>query len=88
MIKYINEPVPVETKTRQDGTLLPTAFTWRKQTFIVTSWGRESFQDREGQSIHCYLVQTSDLTTWELCWNKSLAQWVLSRHWASEYRIV
>jgi len=88
MVEFINKPVAVEARTRQSGTLLPLSFVWQERQFKIESWGRESAKEKDGQSVRCHLVQTAGAETWELCWNKKTAQWTLSRHWASKYRIV
>jgi hypothetical protein len=88
VVEFINEPVSVEMRLRQDKTALPLAFVWRSRRYQIESWGRESIDTKEGHAIHCYLVQTADLETWELCQDIEMAQWTLVRHWARRYRSV
>jgi hypothetical protein len=88
MIEFINELVSVEARQRKDGTALPLAFVWDGRRYQVESWGRQHVETRDGQDCRCYLVQTARAETWELCHNTKTAQWTLTRHWASKYRIV
>jgi len=68
--------------------VLPLAFVWRGRRFPIESWGRESTEVQGGRTVHCYLVQTAGLETWELCQDIETVQWALIRHWARKYRIV
>jgi hypothetical protein len=88
VIEFINEPVSVELQRRQDETGRPMAFVWRGQRFQVESWGRESTKRQADQTMHCYLVQTAGSETWELCRDAKTAQWMLTRHWTRQYRVV
>jgi len=83
----INEPLNVEVRIRQDGTVRPVAFVWQGRRFEIRSWGRESEAAVAGRLMHCYLVQTEGPETWELCLDKETAQWALRRHWAGRSRI-
>lgn len=86
MVDFVNEPVSVEVRLRRDGTARPLAFVWRGRRFQIESWGRESTDMREGGTVRCHLVQTSDLETWELRQDSETSQWTLVRHWARRYR--
>lgn len=88
MLEFVNEPIDVESRLRKDGIPLPLAFTWRGQRYQIESWGRESTKATDGRSVHCYLVQTAGLETWELCQDIEKAQWTLTRHWARDPRII
>jgi hypothetical protein len=85
MVEFINEPVSVEAKARHDGVFLPLAFVWRGRRYQIESWGRESAEVREGRSVHRYMVQSTNLETWELCLDTETAQWTLTRHWARKH---
>lgn len=88
VVKHLNEPVRVETRLRPDGELLPLAFHWQNRRLDIESWGRERVETDNEQTVRCFLVQTHGPETWELCYHKNKAQWVLTRHWAAKYRIV
>jgi PncC family amidohydrolase len=88
MVEYVNEPVSVEVQVRRDGTLRPLAFVWQGRHFQLESWGRESSETREGRPVRCYLVQTGDLDTLELCQDVETAQWALVRYWSRHRRTV
>jgi hypothetical protein len=88
VIEFVNEPVSVEVRIRHDETALPLAFVWRGRRFPIESWGRESTQVQGDRTVHCYLVQTTGLETWELGQDIETAQWTLIRHWARKHRIV
>lgn len=88
MVEFIDELVSVDIQVRTDGTVAPLGFAWQGQHRRVESWGRESIGTREGREQHCYLVQTSDGETWELCRDTKTAQWTLMRHWAHGSRTV
>lgn len=81
VLEFINEPVSVEICERRGETSLPTAFVWHGRRFEIDSWGRQSSRIQEGRSVHCYLVQTGNRETWELCQDMESAQWTLARHW-------
>jgi hypothetical protein len=88
MVEFINESVGVEAHTRPDGTIRPQAF-WRDgHRFEITSWGREEQREREGQALHCYLVQTDGSQTWELCRKLDTSHWILTRRWGGRQQIV
>jgi nicotinamide-nucleotide amidase len=87
-VEFLNEPVGVDLHLRRDGTAIPLGFAWRSRHFRIESWGRESVEDRDGHTWHCYLVQTAGLETWELCQDTETAQWHLVRHWAARYMAV
>jgi hypothetical protein len=89
MLEFINEPVSVEVRPRQDGSLMPYAFVWRGRRLQVESWGRESNETLDdGRAVQTYLVQTSGQETWQLCLDAGAARWTLARHWASGYQVV
>lgn len=89
MLEFINEPVSVEVRLRQDGTVAPLAFVWGGRRLQVESWGRESTETSDdGRAVHCYLVQTAGQETWQLCLDTKAAQWTLTRHWATSYQIL
>ncbi len=88
MVEFVNEPVNVEVQVRRDGTARPLAFAWGGRRFQIESWGRESSQIRDERTVHCYLVQTAGLETWELCQDMETSQWTLVRHWPSRHRAV
>ena len=89
MHEFINEPVSVEVRLRQDGTLTPLAFVWGGRRLLVESWGRESSETSDnGRALHCYLVQTAGQETWQLCLDTKAAQGTLTRHWATGCRMV
>ena len=88
MLEFINELVSVEVLLDGENAVRPRAFVWRGRRFHIESWGRESIGTRDGCPCHCYLVQTGDLETWELCQDTETAQWTLTRHWASRHRAV
>jgi hypothetical protein len=88
MVEFVKEPVNVEVQIRRDGTARPVAFSWRGHRYRVESWGRESQETSDGCTVHCYLVQTADLATWELCQDVDAAQWTLVRRWAARPRPV
>jgi hypothetical protein len=88
MLEFINEPVSVEVRLHQDGSLKPVAFLWRGQRLQVESWGRESTEAMEnGRTQRTYLVQTAGQETWQLCLDTEAAQWTLNRHWAPDHRV-
>jgi hypothetical protein len=82
MVTFRDDPVGVETQRRPDGTVRPLAFVWRGRLYRIVSWGRESAAGQGEGACHCYLVQTANLETWELCRDTETAQWTLRRHWA------
>lgn len=88
MVEFVNEPVSVEVRLRQDGTARPLAFEWRGRRFRIESWGREGTETREGNTVHCHMVQTTGLETWELCQNTEASQWILVRHWTRRHGAV
>ncbi len=88
MVEFINEPVSVEVRLHSSQQARPLAFLWRGHRYEIESWGREGAEIRDGRAVHCYLVQTAHLDTWELCQDKETAQWLLVRHWAGTYRVV
>jgi hypothetical protein len=88
MVEFVNEQVGVEVQARRDGIARPLAFVWQGHRYQIESWGREGAETREGRSMHCHLVQTAGLETWELCQDTETAQWTLTRHWARDARIV
>jgi hypothetical protein len=88
MVEFINEPVSVEVQIHSDGTARPLAFAWRGHRLEVESWGRESSGTRAGRTVHCYLVQTGGLESWELCQDAETAQWTLARRWPRGRRAV
>jgi len=88
MVRYLHEPVQVEARLRADGALYPLAFCWQDRRFAIESWGRERIETSDGQTVHCFLVQTDGPETWELCYRKNTAQWILTRHWAAHDRMV
>jgi hypothetical protein len=81
-VEFIDEAIAVETQLRHDGTARPVAFMWRGRRFAVASWGRESARMRKGRACRCHLVQTPDLTSWELCQDAETGGWTLTRFWA------
>jgi hypothetical protein len=81
-VKFINEPVSIETSPLRDGTSRPLAFVWRGHRYLIKSWGRESTRVTDSGILHCHLVQTRGPQTWELCQDRNSAQWTLVRHWA------
>jgi hypothetical protein len=87
MVEIVNETVSVEVRLRRDGSARPVAFMWRGRRLEIVSWGREGSEEREGRTVHCYLVQTAGPETWELCQDAETAQWTLARHWSPKYRI-
>lgn len=88
MVRYFHEPIQVESRLRPDGTLLPLAFRWQGRHHVIESWGRERVETQDGQTARCFLVQTPGPETWELCYHEKTAQWVLTRHWAAQHRMV
>ncbi len=88
MVRYFHEPIQVETRLRPDGTLLPLAFQWQGRHLAIESWGRECVETQGEQTARCFLVQTPGPETWELCYHEKTAQWLLTRHWAAQYRMV
>jgi hypothetical protein len=88
MVEYINEPVSVEVQACRDGTARPMAFVWRGQRYAVEAWGRERSKTEGERPVHCHMVQTAALVTWELCQEIETAQWTLTRHWARKYLAV
>jgi hypothetical protein len=88
MIDYIDEPVSVEIETRNDGKILPLGFSWNGRHYRIETWGRDGVEVRDGRSLHCYLVQTANSETWELCQDTDTAQWRLMRHWAVRHQAV
>jgi hypothetical protein len=88
MVEFVREPVSVEVQVRRDGTARPVAFSWRGHRYGVESWGRESRENSDGGTLHCYLVQTAGFVTWELCQDVDTAQWILVRRWAGRHRPV
>ena len=87
MVEFLNEPVSVEVQLRRDGSARPMAFVWHGRRLEIVSWGREGTEEREGRTVHCYLVQTAGLESWELCQDTETAGWMVARHWAPKYRI-
>jgi nicotinamide-nucleotide amidase len=87
-IEFLDEPVGVDLHLRRDGTAIPLGFVWRSRPYRIESWGREREEERDGCTLHCYLVQTAGLETWELCQDKETAQWHLVRHWAARHQAV
>ncbi len=88
MVEFVNEPVSTEVQLRPDGTPRPMAFVWRGRRLEIVSWGRESTEVQDGRTVHCYLVQTAGLETWELRQDIETGQWTLVRHWARKTRAV
>lgn len=86
-MEFINEPVDVEVQVQRDGTVRPLAFAWRGRRYPIESWGRESARAQQGCDLHCYLVQTAGMESWELCRDKNTAQWTLARRWARKWQI-
>jgi hypothetical protein len=88
MVEFIAEAVDVEIQVRSDGTVRPIGFSWGGRRYRIESWGRESVEERDGRSLHCYLVQTRGGDTWELGRDTETAQWLLMRHWAARHQAV
>ena len=89
MIEFINEPVSVEVRLRQDGSVIPLAFVWRGRRLQIESWGRESRETMDnGRTVRAHLVQTAGEETWQLHLDTETAQWTLARHWATSYQVV
>jgi hypothetical protein len=88
MLEFINEPVSVEVRLHEDGSVIPFAFMWRGRRLQVESWGRESSETMDnGRTVRGYLVQTAGQETWQLRLDTEAAQWTLARHWAPSYQV-
>jgi hypothetical protein len=89
MLEFVNEPVSVEVRLRQDGSVIPHAFVRRGRRLQVESWGREGNETLDdGRAVHTYLVQTAGQETWQLRLDSETAQWTLARHWAPSHQVV
>ena len=88
MVEFVDESVSVETRLRQDGTVIPNAFLWRRRRYQITSWGRENATTCDGRACRCHLVQTGGLESWELCQDLETGEWILARRWPREWRAV
>ncbi len=88
MLEFIDEPVSVEVRLHQDGSVIPVAFVWHGRRFQVESWGRETTETTEsGRTARTYLVQTAGRETWQLRLDSEAAQWTLARHWAASHQV-
>jgi len=79
--EFINEPILVQARFRPDGTVQPTAFTWRERTRPITDWGRQWDELCDGFQWRCYLVRTADGETFELRCAAATGRWLLHRAW-------
>ena len=88
MAEFVNETVSVETRLGKDGKPIPVAFAWRGRRFEIAAWGRQSTAQRDGRHCCCYLVQTAEMESWELCQDLEAGGWTLARRWPRELRAV
>jgi hypothetical protein len=80
MMKIINAPVSVEARFDEEGTVIPTAFTWQGRTYPISDVGRRWTETNAPHLYHC-LVMTPTSETFELCLDTSTLQWRIVRAW-------
>jgi hypothetical protein len=81
MMRTTNEPVSVEARFDEEGTVTPTAFTWRDRTYHISDVGRRWMETNGPYHLYHCLVMTPTGETFELCLNTSTLQWQLVRTW-------
>jgi hypothetical protein len=73
-MRFVNEPVPVETRAGADGAPQPSAFAWQGRRFQVAETGRTWIED----GARCFLVMTPAQEIFELRLLLD-GRWILAR---------
>ena len=71
----MNEPISVEARFNQDGSLLPIAFEWKGQRYSILSYGRQWEQEAERH----FLVMVQGEKVYELAYLIEEVSWRLIR---------
>ena len=73
-MRFVNEPVPVETRVGADGVPQPAAFAWQGRRYQVAETGRTWIED----GVRCFLVMTPAQEIFELRLQPD-GPWILAR---------
>ena len=82
--RAVNEAVQVKVQTRSTGEVLVQAFAWQGRWFHVGAHGRRWEEQGAGRRLCCFLVQSLDMSTFELHWDPVEDRWVLHQAWHAD----
>jgi hypothetical protein len=71
----MNEPLAVEARFMEDGSIRPTAFIWRDKRHVVRAWGRSWLEEDERR----FLVMIAGERVYELAFLPAEAAWRMKR---------
>lgn len=78
---FVNEEINVLVRVMNNGSIRPTSFLWRDKNRYVSDVGRQWEERVDGRAVRCFLIQTVDNNTYEICWDPAGDRWVLYRAW-------
>ena len=77
----VDESTSVLIRVLPNGDVRPTSFIWRDRTRYVSEVGRVWEERIGGKTMHCYLIQSVDNSTFELHWEAGENLWTVHRAW-------
>ncbi len=77
----VDEAVQVAARILPSGEVVVKAFDWQGSRHDVTAHGRRWEERTEGGRLRCFLVQTQNLSSFELRWDPAEDQWRLYQAW-------
>ncbi len=77
----VDEPVQVAARMLPSGEVVVKTFDWQGSRHYVTAHGRRWEERTDGGRLRCFLVQTQNLSSFELRWDPAGDEWRLHQAW-------